>query len=99
MQAPEIVLEHVAKSIKRRIEDAGYPSIDKFCNELGLHKSTLYRTVNRARSPKLHTLVEIANALDIDLKDLLDLDHLNPSGIARMQEIKKNPKRISKPKK
>jgi DNA-binding phage protein len=71
-------MDHVARSIRRRIEDAGYASIDQFCNENGIVKSTVYRAIKCERSPRFVTLIEIANALEIPLQDLLDLDKINP---------------------
>jgi DNA-binding phage protein len=73
----QIILNHIAKSIRRRIEDAGYASVDQFCKENKIVKSTVYRAIKNERSPRFVTLIEIADALGISLQDLLDLEKIN----------------------
>ena len=76
MQNQQLILNHVAKSIQRSILNAGYASVDQFCKQNKLVKTTVYRAINDRRSPRLVTLIQIANALDISLLQLMDLENL-----------------------
>ena len=76
MVNPEIVVAHIRANILRKIEDAGYPSIEKFAFENGLIKTTISRAIKGTRNPRIVTLVEIANGLDMSLQELLELDKI-----------------------
>ncbi|MCK9182396.1 MAG: helix-turn-helix domain-containing protein [Fibrobacteraceae bacterium] len=74
MQNPQIILNHIAKSIQRKLDAAGYTSVDQFCKKNKIVKTTVYRAINDRRSPRLITLIQIANALKITLQELMDLE-------------------------
>ena len=76
MLDPEVTITHIRENIRQKIQDAGYATIEKFAYENGLTKSTITRAINGSRNPRLVTLIEIANALNINLSELLDLCHI-----------------------
>lgn len=76
MVNPELVVEHIRKTVFAKIKDAGYPSIEKFAFENGLVKTTVSRAIKGTRNPRIVTLVEIANALEIPISELLELDKI-----------------------
>lgn len=76
MLDPEVTIKHIRENIRQKILDAGYATIEKFAYENGLTKSTITRAINGSRNPRLITLIEIANGLDIKLSDLLDLHQI-----------------------
>lgn len=76
MLDPEVTIKHIRENIRQKIQDAGYATIEKFAYENGLTKSTITRAINGSRNPRLITLIEIANGLDIKLSDLLDLHQI-----------------------
>lgn len=76
MLDPEVTLMHIRENIRQKIQDAGYATIEKFAHENGLTKSTITRAINGSRNPRLITLIEIANGLDLSLSELLDLHQL-----------------------
>ncbi len=76
MLDPEVTITHIRENIRQKIQDAGYPTIEKFAYENGLTKSTITRAINGSRNPRLITLIEIANALNINLSELLDLHQI-----------------------
>ena len=90
MLDPEVTIKHIRENIRQKIQDAGYATIEKFAYENGLTKSTITRAINGSRNPRLITLIEIANGLNINLSELLDLRH-----IEHIQEKKSNHKRKS----
>jgi len=73
MLDPEVTITHIRENIRQKIRDAGYATIEKFAYENNLTKSTITRAINGSRNPRLITLIEIANALNINLSELLDL--------------------------
>jgi len=73
---PDLAILHIRRSILRRIQDAGYPSLERFAFDHGLVKTTISRTIKGTRTPRLNTLFEIANALDIHIGELMDLPGL-----------------------
>lgn len=73
MLDPEVTITHIRENIRQKIQDAGYATIEKFAYENNLTKSTITRAINGSRNPRLITLIEIANALNINLSELLDL--------------------------
>lgn len=79
MLDPEVTIKHIRENIRQKIQDAGYATIEKFAYENGLTKSTITRAINGSRNPRLITLIEIANGLDINLSELLDLYHIENS--------------------
>lgn len=87
MVNPEIVVAHIRANIQRRIKDAGYPSIEKFAFENGLIKTTVSRAINGSRNPRIVTLVEISNALEIPIHDLLELEKIET--VKNMKAVKK----------
>ncbi|MBR6124434.1 helix-turn-helix transcriptional regulator [Candidatus Saccharibacteria bacterium] len=76
MLDPEVTITHIRENIRQKIQDAGYATIEKFAYENRLTKSTITRAINGSRNPRLVTLIEIANALSINLSELLDLCHI-----------------------
>lgn len=76
MLDPEVTIKHIRENIRQKIQDAGYATIEKFAYENGLTKSTITRAINGSRNPRLITLIEIANGLDINLSELLDLHQI-----------------------
>lgn len=76
MLDPEVTITHIRENIRQKIQDAGYATIEKFAYENGLTKSTITRAINGSRNPRLITLIEIANGLDINLSELLDLHQI-----------------------
>lgn len=76
MLDPEATITHIRENIQQKIKDAGYATIEKFAYENNLTKSTITRAINGSRNPRLVTLIEIANALNINLSELLDLCHI-----------------------
>lgn len=76
MLDPEVTITHIRENIRQKIQDAGYATIEKFAYENNLTKSTITRAINGSRNPRLITLIEIANALNINLSELLDLCHI-----------------------
>jgi DNA-binding phage protein len=76
MLDPEVTITHIRENIQQKIKDAGYATIEKFAYENNLTKSTITRAINGSRNPRLVTLIEIANALNINLSELLDLCHI-----------------------
>jgi Helix-turn-helix. len=76
MLDPEVTITHIRENIRQKIQDAGYATIEKFAYENGLTKSTITRVINGSRNPRLITLIEIANSLDINLSELLDLHQI-----------------------
>jgi len=76
MLDPEVTIKHIRENIRQKILDAGYATIEKFAYENGLTKSTITRAINGSRNPRLITLIEIANSLDINLSELLDLHQI-----------------------
>lgn len=79
MLDPEVTITHIRENIQQKIKDAGYATIEKFAYENNLTKSTITRAINGSRNPRLVTLIEIANALNINLSELLDLCHIESS--------------------
>jgi len=73
---PDIVVTHIRSNIQKKIKEAGYPSVERFAYENGLIKTTISRAINGSRNPRLVTLVEIANALEIPLHELLELEKI-----------------------
>ena len=71
-----MTIKHIRENIRQKIQDAGYATIEKFAYENGLTKSTITRAINGSRNPRLITLIEIANGLDIHLSELLDLHQI-----------------------
>ncbi len=90
MLDPEVTIKHIRENIRQKILDAGYATIEKFAYENGLTKSTITRAINGSRNPRLITLIEIANGLDINLSELLDLHQIehNQGKKAKHQTIK-----------
>jgi len=82
----EILVAHIRENIRRRIKEAGYSSVEKFAFENGLMKTTISRVIKGSRNPRLVTLVEIANALEIPLSELLELDKIE-SANSRKKKI------------
>lgn len=76
MLDPEVTINHIRENIRKKILDAGYTTVEKFAYENGLTKSTITRAINGSRNPRLITLIDIANALGINLSELLDLYHI-----------------------
>lgn len=76
MLDPEVTITHIRENIRQKIQDAGYATIEKFAYENGLTKSTITRAINGSRNPRLITLIEIANGLDINLSELLNLNQI-----------------------
>lgn len=76
MLDPEVTIKHIRENIRQKIQDAGYVTIEKFAYENGLTKSTITRAINGSRNPRLITLIEIANGLNISLSELLDLSQI-----------------------
>ena len=79
MLDPEVTITHIRENNRQKIQDAGYATIEKFAYENKLTKSTITRAINGSRNPRLVTLIEIANALNINLSELLDLSHIEKS--------------------
>lgn len=73
-QDPEQIVDHIIDSIQWHIKDAGYKSVTEFCEKNGIIKTTVSRAIGKSRTPRLRTLVEIANALNVTLDDLIRLD-------------------------
>ena len=90
MLDPEVTITHIRESIRQKIQDAGYATIEKFAYENNLIKSTITRAINGSRNPRLITLIEIANALGINLSELLDLSNIE------LQPMRKTKARNSK---
>ena len=86
MTDSDILVAHIRENIRRRIKEAGFPSIEKFAFENGLMKTTISRVIKGSRNPRLVTLVEIANALGIPLSELLELDKIE-SANSRKKKI------------
>ena len=76
MLDPEVTIKHIRENIRQKIQDTGYATIEKFAYENGLTKSTITRAINGSRNPRLITLIEIANCLNINLSELLDLHQI-----------------------
>lgn len=62
----------IRNNIRKEIVRAGYKSVELFAYENGLDKSTLSRFFSGQREPRIGTLVRIAHALEIPLKNLMD---------------------------
>ncbi len=61
----------IIQNIKLLIKEKDYVSVEKFCLENSIPKSTLSELLNRKKqNPKLSTLVKIANSLEIDVIEL-----------------------------
>ena len=92
---PELAVAHIRRSILRRIQDAGYPSIERFAFEHGLTKQTISRAINGSRNTRLITLFQIANALEIQIDELMDVQGMGkikppkaPAKLAKTKRIK-----------
>lgn len=90
MLDPEVTITHIRENIRQKIQDAGYATIEKFAYENGLTKSTITRAINGSRNPRLITLIEIANALSINLSELLDLCHIEHSQARKVKATSRN---------
>lgn len=67
----ERVLNETSENIQAAITNNGYCTVGEFCKDKGLHKSTVVKIVMRKRAPTLKSLIEIANAADVSLAQLL----------------------------
>lgn len=67
----ERVLSEVSENIQAAITNNGYCTVGEFCKDKGLHESTVIKIVKGKRAPMLKSLVEIANAADVSLAQLL----------------------------
>ncbi|MCF0216096.1 MAG: helix-turn-helix transcriptional regulator [Fibrobacteraceae bacterium] len=88
MLDPEVTITHIRENIRQKILDAGYATIEKFAYENGLTKSTITRAINGSRNPRLITLIEIANGLDINLSELLDLHQIEHNQVKKTKNSK-----------
>ena len=88
MLDPEVTIKHIRENIRQKIQDAGYATIEKFAYENGLTKSTITRAINGSRNPRLITLIEIANGLDINLSELLDLHQIEHNQVKKTKNSK-----------
>ena len=90
MLDPEVTITHIRENIQQKIKDAGYATIEKFAYENNLTKSTITRAINGSRNPRLVTLIEIANALNISLSELLDLCHIEHPQVRKTKSSNRN---------
>lgn len=90
MLDPEVTITHIRENIRQKIQDAGYATIEKFAYENGLTKSTITRAINGSRNPRLVTLIEIANALNINLSELLDLCNIEHPQARKTKKTNRN---------
>lgn len=88
MLDPEVTITHIRENIRQKIQDAGYATIEKFAYENGLTKSTITRAINGSRNPRLITLIEIANGLNINLSELLDLHQIEQNQVKKAKTPK-----------
>lgn len=65
------VLDEISDNIQAVVTNSGYCSVGTFCKDKGLHKSTVVKIAMRKRAPTLKSLIEIANAADVSLAQLL----------------------------
>jgi len=63
--------ELLAESIQKRIKKAGYETIEKFCFENEIPKSTFSEFLSGKYDPKLSTLEKISEALGTSVSQLL----------------------------
>ncbi len=70
--------------IKEVIKDKGY-SVTSFAEKIGMKQVSLSRIING--NPTVETLEKIANALDVDVKDLFNSTKTNKEPKEEIQSI------------
>jgi transcriptional regulator with XRE-family HTH domain len=63
--------QNLGQAIKRQIEAKGYPTVEGFAHEHAIPKGTLSKIVNGKVDAKYSTLLRIAQALGMNVTDLI----------------------------